>query len=179
MTIPGSAVFYSYNMSSSLVREQIKTDILKEGYAIYSSCFLFISILICGWLTDKYSSAERVFKISAGCLVILSVPIYFLLSSEHTALVITAQLILTINASCISCTLASVIAGISRGHTTTLSLGYNLASTLIGGFTPLIIGWLVSYDLTYAGVYIAASGLTVMLSYRLMRNGDVKAYAYR
>lgn len=179
MTIPGSAVFYSYNMSSSLVREQIKIDILKEGYAIYSSCFLFISILICGWLTDKYSSAERIFKISAGCLVILSVPIYFLLSSEQTGLVITAQLILTINASCISCTLASVIAGISRGHTTTLSLGYNLASTLIGGFTPLIIGWLVSYNLTYAGVYIAASGLTVMLSYRLMRNGDVKAYTYR
>ena len=131
------------------------------------------------WLTDKYSSAEKVFKSASAALVIFSVPLYFLLSSEQTGLVITAQLILTINASCISCTLASVIAGISRGHTTTLSLGYNLASTLIGGFTPLIIGWLVSYNLTYAGVYIAASGLTVMLSYRLMRKGDVKACAYR
>ncbi|ROJ30012.1 MFS transporter [Morganella morganii] len=179
MTVPGSAVFYSYNMSSSLVRDHIGAESLKSSYAIFSSCLYLCCILTCGWLTDKYSSAEKVFKCASAALVIFSVPLYFLLSSEQTAMVITAQLILTINASCISCTLASVIAGISRGHTTTLSLGYNLASTLIGGFTPLIIGWLVAYDLTYAGVYIAASGLTVMLSYRLMRNGDVKAYAYR
>ncbi len=176
MTVPGSAVFYSYNMSSSLVREYIQIDALKDSYAIYSSCLYLFCILICGWLTDKYSSVTTIFKTSVVSLVVCSVPIYFSLGSEYIGLVILAQLILTINAACLSCTLSSVIAGICEGHTTTLSLGYNLASTFIGGLTPLILSYLVAYDLTFAGVYIAISGLTVVLSYKLMRTNRIKEY---
>lgn len=176
MTVPGSAVFYSYNMSSSLVREHIQIEVLRNSYTIYSSCLYLFCILICGWLTDKYSSVNSIFRFSIASLVVCSVPIYFLLSSEYFGLVILAQLILTINAACISCTLASVIAGICEGHTTTLSLGYNLASTFVGGLTPLILSYLVAYDLTFAGAYLAISGLTVVLSYKLMRTNKIKRY---
>lgn len=176
MTVPGSAVFYSYNMSYSLVREHIQIEVLRNSYTIYSSCLYLFCILICGWLTDKYSSVNSIFRFSIASLVVCSVPIYFLLGSEYFGLVIFAQLILTINAACISCTLASVIAGICEGHTTTLSLGYNLASTFVGGLTPLILSYLVAYDLTFAGAYLAISGLTVVLSYKLMRTNKIKRY---
>lgn len=176
MTVPGSAVFYSYNISSSLLREYIQADYLKSSYAMLSSCLYLCCIVICGFLTDKYSSAEKIFKNAVTALIFLSIPLYFLLGSEYLGLIIFSQLILTINAACISCTLASVIAGICEGHTTTLSLGYNLASTFVGGLTPLILSYLVAYDLTYAGAYLAISGLTVVLSYKLMRTNRIKGY---
>ncbi|OBU11834.1 MFS transporter [Morganella psychrotolerans] len=176
MTVPGSAVFYSCNMSSSLMRTHIQAEALQEIYGILSSGLYLFCMFICSWLTDKYSSAERVFKIGVSGVVLLSIPLYFLLSSQSVWLVILAQLILTMNASMLSCTLSSVSACIVRGHTTTLSVGYNVSSTVIGGLTPLIIGYLVGFNLTYAGVYIAASGLTVVLSYKLMRTNRIKGY---
>jgi MHS family proline/betaine transporter-like MFS transporter len=44
-----------------------------------------------------------------------------------------------------------------------------MSSTLAGGLTPLIISYLVSYDLTYAGAYIALSGFSLLLSQWLFK----------
>ncbi|MEX6037818.1 hypothetical protein [Providencia hangzhouensis] len=42
----------------------------------------------------------------------------------------------------------------ANGQVTTLSMGYNLASTIIGGLTPLIINYLVIIDVSLVGVFL-------------------------
>ncbi|WP_174847999.1 hypothetical protein [Yersinia artesiana] len=46
-----------------------------------------------------------------------------------------------------------------------------MSSTIVGGLAPLIISYLVSFDLIYAGIYIAMSGFTLLLSHWLYKTG--------
>ncbi|MFJ1231109.1 MFS transporter [Yersinia proxima] len=171
IAVPGSVVFYAQNMSTSLIRENLQIGNFKSVYAILSSCSILFFMLICGWLTDKYSSSRKVFNLGITGLIIFYIPLYFILRSDVTSLVLLAQLIITINTAMISCNISSVLADIAEGQTTTLSMGYNMSSTIVGGLTPLIISYLVSFDLVYAGIYIAMSGFTLLLSHRLYKPG--------
>lgn len=169
INVPGSVVFYAQNMSSSLIRDNLQLGDFKSLYAILSSTLILFFMLICGWLTDKYSSSARVLNAGVIGLILLSVPLYYVIRSNVIELILLAQLIIIINAAMISSTMSSVLADVAEGQTTTLSMGYNISSTLAGGLTPLIISYLVSYDLVYAGAYIALSGFSVLLSYWLFK----------
>ncbi|CNE36788.1 MFS transporter [Yersinia bercovieri] len=169
INVPGSVVFYAQNMSSSLIRDNLQLGDFKSLYAILSSTLILFFMLICGWLTDKYSSSARVLNAGVIGLILLSVPLYYVICSNVIELILFAQLIIIINTAMISSTMPSVLAEVAEGQTTTLSMGYNISSTLAGGLTPLIISYLVSYDLVYAGGYIALSGFSLLLSYWLFK----------
>ncbi|WP_145520736.1 MFS transporter [Yersinia mollaretii] len=170
ITVPGSVVFYAQHMSSSLIRDNLQLGDFKSVYAILSSTLILFFMLICGWLTDKYSSPAKVFNAGVIGLILFSVPLYYVMRSNVVELILLAQLIITINTAMISSTGVSVLAGVADGQTTTLSVGYNIASTLAGGLTPLIISYLVTYDLIYAGAYIAFSGFSLFLSHWLFKS---------
>lgn len=170
ITVPGSVVFYAQHMSSSLIRDNLQLGNFKSVYAILSSTLILFFMLICGWLTDKYSSPAKVFNAGVIGLILFSVPLYYVMRSNVVELILLAQLIITINTAMISSTAASVLAGVADGQTTTLSVGYNIASTVAGGLTPLIISYLVTYDLIYAGAYIALSGFSLLLSHWLFKS---------
>lgn len=170
LTVPGSVIFYSQNISSSLILKYLNVGEFKSMYAITSASLLLCFILVCGWLTDKYSSSSRVFNIGVAGMVIFSVPLYFVMRSDILELILLAQLMMTIYTSMILCNLSSVIAEFADGQVTTLSLGYNIASTMIGGITPLIISYLLGIDLVYVGAFVAVCGLTLLLSCKLPRS---------
>ncbi|HEN3577882.1 TPA: MFS transporter [Yersinia enterocolitica] len=165
LTVPGAVIFYVHNMSTTLLREVLHLDFLKGVYPIVSSGLLLVSLLVCGWLTDRFTTPSKVFRLGVIFLIIFSVPLYFILNSKTVELMIVAQFIITLNASMILCNLASVLFDFSGGHTTTLGMGYNLSLSFFGGLTPLIISFLISYNVIYVGLYISLSGCSLLVSY--------------
>ncbi|CNI25742.1 proline/glycine betaine transporter [Yersinia massiliensis] len=169
ITVPLSVAFYAQNMSSSLIKDRLQLGDFKSIYTILSSALILIFMLICGWLTDRYSSSVKVFNAGVIGLILFSIPLFYIMRSNTVEWVVIAQLAITINTAMILSTGASILADIANGETTALSMGYNMSSTLAGGLTPLIISYLVSYDLTYAGAYIALSGFSLLLSQWLFK----------
>lgn len=169
IAVPLSVAFYAQNMSSSLIKDKLQLGDFKSIYTILSSALILMFMLICGWLTDRYSSSAKVFNAGVIGLILFSIPLFYIMRSNTVEWVVIAQLAITINTAMILSTGASVLADIANGETTALSMGYNMSSTLAGGLTPLIISYLVSYDLTYAGAYIALSGFSLLLSQWLFK----------
>ncbi|EJD6371370.1 MFS transporter, partial [Providencia rettgeri] len=163
-TIPGTVTFYSQNLSTSLIIEQLKIDEIKNFYEIFSSGLLLIFILICGWLTDKYSSAKSVFNMGVTGMVLLSVPLYFSLQLDNLLLVFFAQVVMSTYSAMILCNLSAVVMDKSNGQTTILGVGYNSASASIGGVTPLVVGYLGHFNLGYVGLFIAVCGLSYFIT---------------
>ncbi|EJD6375432.1 MFS transporter, partial [Providencia rettgeri] len=155
---------YSQNLSTSLIIEQLKIDEIKNFYEIFSSGLLLIFILICGWLTDKYSSAKSVFNMGVTGMVLLSVPLYFSLQLDNLLLVFFAQVVMSTYSAMILCNLSAVVMDKSNGQTTILGVGYNSASASIGGVTPLVVGYLGHFNLGYVGLFIAVCGLSYFIT---------------
>ncbi|MEY1164640.1 MFS transporter [Providencia manganoxydans] len=170
LTVPGTVTFYSQNISSSILSEHLQLGELKSLYSILLSSLLLVFMLICGWLTDKYSSPQKIFRLSVFGMVLLSIPSYFAMSSGIMILVSIAQLIIIINGAMILCNLSAILFSISGGQTVVLAVGYNLATTFIGGITPLVISYLVGINVGYVGGFIALCGLTFLLSSSLSKN---------
>ncbi|MGE4715482.1 MFS transporter [Yersinia enterocolitica] len=165
LTVPGAVIFYVHNMSTTLLREVLHLDFLKGIYPIISSGLLLFLLVVCGWLTDKYATPSKRFRYGVIFLIIFSVPLYFILNSKNSVFMMAAQFIITLNASMILCNMAAVLFDVSRGYTTTLGMGYNLSLSLFGGLTPLIISFLISYNVIYAGIYVSLSGCSLLVSY--------------
>nr|ELR5038856.1 MFS transporter [Providencia stuartii]ELR5083008.1 MFS transporter [Providencia stuartii] len=170
LTVPGSATFYSQNISSSILSEHLQLGEFKSVYSIVLSSLLLTFMLICGWFTDKYSSPQKIFNLGVIGMVLLSIPLYFAMSSGVMILVSIAQLVIIINGAMILCNLSAVLMVASGGQTVVLAVGYNLASAFIGGLTPLVISYLVGINVAYVGGFIALCGLTLLLSNSLSKN---------
>ncbi|HGN1704413.1 TPA: MFS transporter [Providencia rettgeri] len=169
VTIPGTVTFYSQNLSTSLIIEQLKIEEIKSFYAILSSSLLLIFMLICGWLTDKYSSTTRVFNIGTILMVLCSVPLYFILQINNLLLVLVAQLLMSGYSAMILCNLSAVLMSKSNGQAAILGIGYNGASASLGGITPLVVSYLSHYHLVYVGAFIVVCGLTYFIFYSLSK----------
>lgn len=170
LTVPGTATFYSQNISSSILSEHLQLGEFKSIYSIVLSSLLLAFMLICGWLTDKYSSPQKTFKLGVIGMVLLSIPLYFAMSSGVMILVSIAQLLIIINGAMILCNLSATLVPICGGQTVVLAVGYNLATTFVGGVTPLVISYLVGINIAYVGGFIALCGLTLFLSASLTKN---------
>lgn len=164
-TIPGTVTFYSQNLSTSLIIEQLKIEEIKDFYAILSSSLLLAFMLICGWLTDKYSSAKRVFNMGIIIMILCSAPLYFILQINSLVLVLIAQVLMSAYSAMILCNLSAVLISKSNGQAAILGIGYNGASASLGGITPLIVSYLSHYHLVYVGAFIAVCGLSYFISY--------------
>ncbi|MEQ4699936.1 MFS transporter [Providencia rettgeri] len=163
-TIPGTVTFYSQNLSTSLIIEKLMIDEIKSFYEIFSSGLLLIFMLICGWLTDKYSSVKSVFNMGVIGMVLLSVPLYFSLQLDNLLLVFFAQVVMSVYSAMILCNLSAVLMDKSNGQATILGVGYNGASASIGGITPLVVGYLGHFNLGYVGLFVAVCGLSYFIS---------------
>ncbi len=82
-------------------------------------------MLICGWLTDKYSSVKSDFNMGVIGMVLLSVPLYFSLQLDNLLLVFFAQVVMSAYSAMILCNLSAVLMDKSNGQATILGVGYN------------------------------------------------------
>lgn len=84
---------------------------------------MLVFVLFIGWLTDKYSTPQKIFRFGIYALLIAAAPLYLLLASKSVVLVIIAQLALTLIAALILSNLAVVLFEKSENKIATLGLG--------------------------------------------------------
>ncbi|MGM0936807.1 MAG: MFS transporter [Pseudomonadota bacterium] len=164
VSTPAMVTFYVQNVSSSLIVEHLQLGDYKNIYGMISASLLLVTMIVCSYLTDKYSSSVRIFNIGIFSVIIFSIPLYFIMQSGVIELIIISQLIITVLFSMVWCNVADQMVRASGGQATTLGIGLNLNGVLVGGITPLIISYLVEFNLTYVGVFIALCCLTARLS---------------
>ncbi|MEY0231220.1 MFS transporter [Providencia manganoxydans] len=168
LTIPGTVIFYSQNISLSLILEHLEVTEFKSIYGVISSSLLLIMMILFGYLTDKYSMPSRVFNLGVMGMVILSVPLYFMMSHNRIELIIISQLIITVYSAMILCNSAYVFFDGARENITTLSVGFNFSCALLAGVTPLFINYLVGFHLLYIGVFLSLCGVSLSFRYYIL-----------
>ncbi|QMV50031.1 MFS transporter [Ewingella americana] len=112
--------------------------------ALIGNCFMVLCCVLAGSYSDRIGT-HKLLMVGAGLLLICSYPLLMLLDAFHT----TATLILVQSLFCI---LVSLFVGVAPAALSELfptevrasgmSVSYNLAVTLFGGFAPAILTWL-------------------------------------
>lgn len=136
--------------------------------AFIGSLFLIAGCLAAGRLSDRWGR-RRMLAIGAAGLLVLPYPLLLLLSASHT----TTTLIVVQAALCL---LVSVYVGIAASalsevfptsvRVSGMSLTYNIAVTLLGGFAPAILTW-ISYatGLAHApALYVMAAAVVALVA---------------
>ncbi|MEQ4779177.1 MFS transporter [Providencia huaxiensis] len=167
VTIPGTVIFFAQNISTPLFLEELKLVEFKTLYGIISSTLLFVSMIAVGWLTDKYSKPEKVFKLGILGMFIFSFPTYWLMGTQSIQWVICIQFIITIYAAMILSNFSFMLCLYSEGKTASLALGFNLAATILGGITPLLFSYFTKFNLMYIGIYLTLCGLSGVVVYQM------------
>lgn len=169
LSMPSTVTFYTQNIASSLIVEHLNLGRLKGVYVILSSCLLLIVMVVCAWLTDKYSSSLRVFKVGVMSLIVFSIPIYYCMSTAIIELIIISQISMTIYVAMIWCNVSNIIVTVSDGQAATLGVGFNFTAIIVGGTTPLIIGTLAGINLIYIGGGLSLCGLSSFVANLLLK----------
>ncbi|MEQ4624015.1 MFS transporter [Providencia manganoxydans] len=170
LTIPGVVIFYSQNISSALILGYLEVTEFKSIYAMISSGILLLMMIIFGYLTDKYSTPIKIFNLGVMGMVVLSVPLYFIMSYNNIGLIITSQIIITVYSAMILCNSAYVFFDEARENITTLSMGFNISCALLAGGTPLLINHLISFHILYVGVFLSLCGMGLIFRGEVFNN---------
>lgn len=111
--------------------------------ALIGNCFMVIGCLLAGKMADKIGT-QKILVFGSSLLLICSYPLLVLLDhfQNFTTLVIVQSLL---------CILVSLFAGVAPGglsqlfptavRSSGMSIAYNLAVTIFGGFAPAILTW--------------------------------------
>jgi len=140
---------------------------------IGTSCLLVFVILIPIWgaLSDRIGR-KPLLLLSSGGYVVLAYPLFMLASSGSAALAMTAQLLMIVFLSFFSGACPAAYSEIlpTRVRYTALSIGYNVAVAIFGGFAPFIAQWLIGVtgsNLAPAFYLIAAAAITFVVVLRI------------
>ncbi|QMV15833.1 MFS transporter [Vibrio spartinae] len=161
VSITGAVVFYVQNISSSILAK----DFPIQPFTLVNSVTLLMMILLVGWLTDKYILSPRT-SFSWGLLagLVISYPAYYLLIHSHYGWQQwIAFMAISLISALILANLATVLFSIARNNTTSLGLGYNIALSIFGGMSPLIVSFLSEYDASYVGAYAALTTIPALI----------------
>jgi MFS transporter, MHS family, proline/betaine transporter len=140
---------------------------------IGTSCLLVFVILIPIWgaLSDRIGR-KPLLLLSSGGYVILAYPLFMLASSGSAALALTAQMLMILFLSFFSGACPAAYSEIlpTRVRYTALSIGYNVAVAVFGGFAPFIATWLIGVTgskLAPSYYLIAAAAITFVVVLRI------------
>jgi MHS family proline/betaine transporter-like MFS transporter len=135
---------------------------------IGTACLTVFVILIPIWgaLSDRIGR-KPLLLLSAGGYVILSFPLLMMASSGSVALAFLAQLIMIVFLSFFSGPCPAVYSELfpTRVRYTALSVGYNTAVAIFGGFAPFICTWLIQLtgSALAPGYYMVAAAVISFL----------------
>ncbi|MBN6365355.1 MULTISPECIES: MFS transporter [Providencia] len=167
VAIPATVTFYTQNISWSLILEYLPLGENKKYYSLLSSLLLLISVFVCSWITDKVSSPVKVFNIGVTALIVLSIPLYYMMTLGEVWLIILSQIIMTIYIAMIWCNSAVILVQASGGKVSTLGVGFNSTAVIFGGLTPLVINQLLGLGMVYVGVFLCCCGFVFLLNWKV------------
>ena len=156
----GAIIFYIQNLSSSFLEKNVQISY----FSLLNSILLFVLILLVGWLTDRYSATHKVFKYGLFSSVILLFPLYYLLNVNNTLLQVIVLALISLIAAMVLANLAAILFSSSTGDIVSLGIGYNVALSIFGGLSPLIVKVVSSYSISYVGLYAAVAALPALIA---------------
>jgi len=159
VTIIGAVIFYTQNFASKMIGEELKI----ENLPLINSLLLLSTLAFVGWFTDKYSSVTQVFRFSSIALALCSIPLFLLLSSGDQVYMGISIFLFTLISGALLGNLAAVLWQESEGDIISLGFGYNIALSLFGGATPLIIGLLIPKGFAFVGLYVALAAIPALV----------------
>ena len=140
---------------------------------IGTACLTVFVILIPIWgaLSDRFGR-KPFLLLSAGGYIVLSYPLFMMASSGSFILAFLAQLTMIVFLSFFSGACPATYSEIfpTRVRYTALSIGYNIAVAIFGGFAPFIATWLIKVtgsSLSPAYYLIAAAVITFVVILRI------------
>ena len=160
ISMGGAVVFYIQNLSSTILQKSV--DI--PHFSLINSSLLLACILLSGYLTDKITTPKHAFRTSSLAGALLYFPTYWLLTHAITEVAIVGMLIISIISAIILANLAVVRAQIAKNQTVVLGLCYNIALSIFGGLTPLVVAMTTEYDASFVGLYAALCVIPALLS---------------
>lgn len=140
--------------------------------ALIGSCFLIVSCVLSGALSDRIGR-RRMLQIGAVLLLVSVYPLMIWLQAEHT----TAALVIVQSLFCI---LLSFYVGVAPAalseifpvavRASGMSLSYNTAVTLLGGFAPAILTWIThTTGVAFApALYVMAAAVVALVAISLL-----------
>lgn len=134
-----------------------------SGYAgaIVAGLIALIGSPFVGMLADRVGQT-RIMLAAAATGLLIAYPMFALLTSAPTvSTLIVAEIILGTLMAAYFAPLPSLLAAMFpvQIRTTGMSLAYNVGVTLLGGFAPTVLAWLVTYDLRAPSFYYIAVAL--------------------
>jgi len=146
---------------------------LDNKYNLLSSSFnnvlIFVIALILGYYIDKNKiNGKKLLQYSLVGNILLALPIFMLINTKVFFYVITAQIIFSILLAMQSC---SILANIYNQYNLQnrffiLNMGFNIAMTLFGGFSPFIAAYLSSKIHNLAPILYVIS--TSLITYQVI-----------
>jgi MHS family proline/betaine transporter-like MFS transporter len=140
---------------------------------IGTTCLAVFVVLIPIWgaLSDRIGR-KPLLLLSSGGYIVLSYPLFMMASSGSTTLALIAQLTMIVFLSFFSGACPAAYSEIfpTRVRYTALSIGYNIAVAIFGGFAPFIATWLIKVtgnNLAPAYYLIAAAVITFLVVLRI------------
>ncbi|GMA39782.1 MFS transporter [Mobilicoccus caccae] len=128
-----------------------------SGYAgaIVAGLIALIGSPFVGMLADRVGQTR--IMLTAACVgLVIAYPMFWLLTTAPTvATLIVAEIILGTLMALYFAPLPSLLAAMYPVaiRTTGMSLAYNIGVTLLGGFAPTVLAWLVTYSLQAPSYY--------------------------
>lgn len=159
VTIIGAVIFYTQNFASKMIGKELAI----ENLPLINSLLLLVTLAITGWFTDKYSAVTKAFRWASVALMFCSVPLFLMLSSGNQVYMTVAILLFTLISGFLLGNLAAVLWQESEGDIISLGFGYNIALSLFGGATPLIVGLLIPQGFIFVGLYVAIAAIPALL----------------
>ncbi|CAM3571665.1 MFS transporter [Vibrio aquimaris] len=164
ISILGAVVFYVQNLASGILGKAMGI----ENLALINSSLLVLLLLVFSFLVDKCSSPQQAFKFGAMFMLFTAIPLFVLLDSREFIWQAIAVLGISALAAIILGNLAALLWQQSANQTTGLGIGYNIALSIFGGLTPLIVTEAMLLSSAYVGLYVAIAtlpGLAVLVRF--------------
>ena len=120
-------------------------DSLDATTVVFLALAVFVVLIpIWGALSDRIGR-KPLLLLSAGGYVVLSYPLFMMASSGSAVLALVAQLTMIVFLSFFSGPCPATYSELfpTRVRYTALSVGYNIAVAIFGGFAPFIATWLI------------------------------------
>jgi MHS family proline/betaine transporter-like MFS transporter len=161
---PAAIIFYAQNFCYLKLASKISENINPVVLQLINISLLTSTILIVTAKVWKYNkNKENVYLSGNILLVLLSTPLFYFINSNYITVTLASWIGITIISAMILSHLAKKLVKENPDSDKSMSLGYNLALSIFGGITPLIVNQINKYNPIYIGIIFSLSTIPYLL----------------